>query len=171
MSESRYRQALVDLAAADQGVNADKAEAAVQLVEAAASAGQPWAVEVLCRWHRNGATADYKRTVKALNPISATGRDGNRERSTAAYSRPVSDSETGTVGQQMRMVWNLTRNELSALIDDQDKQITRLQLGNEVVRALLAAMNAHPECATAGQAWQAAGHTLGEVDLGEAIAS
>jgi len=166
MTESRYHQYLVDLALSGDRGNQEQVEVIAELIGSEADFGEVYAIEVLDRWCRTGALADVRRTAKALAPIRTTAPDGTKSRTTAAYSRPVRDTDSGSVvGTQMSIFWDYTRAQLVELIEDDRIQHKRTGLNLDQRLRVLATMDAHPECVTAGQAWTTAGHDLGEIDL------
>jgi hypothetical protein len=171
VSEHTYRQHIVDLIGAGQQDAEPKrliVEEIVNHVEAALAAGEPWAQSVAARWALAGAAKDYTDAFKALNSTTYIRADGRRVRKTVAYSRTRRDEASGqVVGQQMQAWWSMSRYQLMDLRRDITEQRDRL---DDVVTALdqvIAAMERHPYCVTARDAWLADGRDLDEVDLSE----
>lgn len=173
MSESKYWAAVGDIVSASQDDGTPKNEVAdsvVGLVHQAHAAGEPWATETLMRWDRAGAARDYTEVFKNLNSTTYIRRDGRRVRKTTGYSRPVRDAESGElIGQQLQTWWGMTRPELADLLTDLSAQKDRLGLSVEGVRQVVEAMDRHPDCTTAREAWEADGRSVTEIDLGQAI--
>lgn len=142
----------------------------VAQVQAAQADGETWAAETLMRWEREGADRDYTKAFKDLNTVTYIRADGRRTRKTVAYSRPQRSVEDGSIiGQQMQAWWGMSRPAIEALRDEVASQAERM---GDVVTALdqlAAAMDRHPDCKTAREAWEADGHDVSEIDLGEAL--
>lgn len=168
MSESIYRQRLADLAASgSSSLNGDQAKEIVEFVQHADAAGEPWAYEVIDRWSRVGAQGDYNKAFKACNSVTVYTARG-KKRKTTAYSRPKRSPESGEiVGYQMQTWWGMGRMEIAELERDLAIQVDQVADSLEQVRALAAAMDRHPDCATAADAWVADGRSLDEIDLSE----
>lgn len=168
MSESVYRQAVADLASLQDQPKAQVVAEIVDLVHSAHAAGEYWAAEVLARWDRAGADADYTAAHKALNSVTYIRRDGRRVRKTTSYSRPARSESSGEiVGMQMQAWWDMSRNELEVLRNDMDDQAERLADVVKALGQLIDAMDRHPDCVTAREAWIAEGRSLAEIDLEE----
>jgi hypothetical protein len=174
VSETRYWQLINRLVLAGQDDAQPKAqirEDIIAEVHASYAAGEVWAIETLMRWERDGADRDYTTVHKKLNSVTYITGDGRRVRKTMSYSRPTRSPESGkVVGQQMQTWWGMSR---SALVDLQNSLVIQVDNLGVVVQALdqlIAAMDRHPECATAREAWEADGRSVNEIDLGEDIA-
>lgn len=168
MSESVYRQWVADLASNGAKPKHELAEEIAAHVQHAAAAGETWAYEVLSRWEREGAGKDYSKAHKELNSVTYITRDGRRKKKTASYSRPARSPESGEiVGYQMQTWWGMDRMALAELERDLAIQVDQVADSLAQVRALADAMDRHPECATAADAWIADGHSLDEIDLSE----
>lgn len=146
-------------------------ESIVHLVHAAHADGEPWAADVLTRWSTAGAGNDYTRIFKDLNTVTYIRADGRRVRKTVAYSREMRSAASGEiVGRQMQAWWSMSRAAVAELRNDMARQSDQLDVVVEALDRLIAAMDRHPECATAREAWEADGRDIGEIDLGEAAA-
>lgn len=145
-------------------------EEIVDYVTTASHDGEVWAAEVMQRWERTAADEDYTKVFKDLNTVTYIRADGRRARKTVAYSRPKRSKEDGAIiGQQVQAWWYMDRAAVAELRRDLFGQSESLA---DVVAALdriLAAMDRHPDCKTALEAWEADGHDVGEIDLGEAV--
>src|SRR5688572_22539807 len=100
MTESQYWQMVNDLVATGHDAGRPKhdvREEIVHRVYAAAEAGEPWAVDTVARWSRDGADADYTRVHKGLNSVTYIRADGRRMRKTASYSRPSRATDSGEI--------------------------------------------------------------------------
>jgi hypothetical protein len=174
MSESKYWQMVNDLVseASTQGQPKHEIrEEIINQVHAAYAAEERWALETLSRWEREGADGDYTKAHKALNGVTYIRRDGRRVRKTTSYSRPVRSEESGEIiGYQMEAWWDYSRARLVELRSDIAIQTGRLADVLRMIDLLIDAMDAHPECVTAREAWEAEGHTVTEIDLGAATA-
>lgn len=127
---------------------------------------EPWAGEVVARWAQGGAAKDYTEVFKDMNLVTYIRKDGRRTRKTTAYSRPMRASDDGAiVGRQMQAWWGMSRAMIFELRADLAGQDERLRETVEMLDLIGAAMDRHPECATAAEAWEADGHDLGEIDL------
>lgn len=145
----------------------DIREQIVHLVHAAHSAGESWAADVLARWEAAGADADYTKVFKDLNTVTYIRADGRRVRKTVAYSRPMRSQVSGEiVGRQMQAWWGMSRAAILDLRREVVEQSVRLSDVIAALDALLSAMDRHPECATAREAWEADGRNVDEIDLG-----
>lgn len=169
MSDSQYRQLVVQLAASGHSQRRPKSqirEEIVHLVESALGQGEPWAAEVMMRWHLEGAERDYEQAHKSMNTTTYIRKDGMRVRKTVSYSQPKRSAETGAVEEWVQgAFWEYSlpemlnkRNELDA----QDKRLAEIVTAFDVV---IAAMKRHPDCKTAREAWLADGHDLAEIQL------
>lgn len=141
-------------------------EQLVANVQAAYAEGEQWAVDVVARWASGGADEDYTKVFKEMNFVTFIRADGKRQRKTIAYSRPMRSKEDGAiVGRQMQAWWGMSRAaiaELRAELTDADERMRDIIA---MLDRIIAAMDRHPQCATAAEAWQADGHELGEIDL------
>lgn len=173
MSESKYWQIITDLVSAGADERKPKHEVAEDIitqVHTAHAQGEPWATEVIARWDRDGASRDYTDVHKKLNSVTYITRDGRRKRKTASYSRTARSAESGEViGQQLQVWWGMSRAALYELRTDMADQVDRLSLVVEAIDQLIEAMDRHPECETAREAWEADGRSIAEIDLSEAI--
>lgn len=168
MSENIYRQKVADLAAAQTTPKHEIVAELIEMVHHANAAGEYWAAEVLCRWDRSGADADFTAAHKALNSITYIRADGRRVRKTTSYSRPTRSESSGEiVGMQMAAWWDMDRNELVMLRKDIGSQTDRLGDVFDALGQVIDAMDRHPDCGTAREAWIAEGRSLAEIDLGE----
>jgi len=174
VSERTYWQMIRDLVEAGRDMGQPKHQiraAIVDRVHSAHEAGEPWAIDTLTRWSESGADADYTKVSKDANSVTYIRADGRRIRKTVSYSRPKRSVEDGAVvGRQMQAWWAMTRPAVEELRRELVGQGERLA---EIVVALdqiLAAMDQHPNCATVREAWEAEGHSIDEIDLGEAVA-
>jgi len=158
---------LVESANAQRRPKHEIREEIVHLVHVAEHAGEPWARDVLIRWASEGADADYTKVFKDLNTVTYIRADGRRTRKTVAYSRPTRSAESGEiVGRQMQAWWGMSRAAVAELRRELVEQDERLRDVIAALDRLLAAMDAHPNCATAREAWEADGHDVDEIDLG-----
>lgn len=139
----------------------------VELVQAACDDGEYWAVEVRARWMREGADADYTRVFKDLNTVTYIRANGRKSRKTVAYSRPKRSMATGEiVGRQMQAWWGMSRAAVEELRAEMYEQGERIDDVIAALDLLIAAMDRHPECGTAREAWEADGRTVTEINLG-----
>lgn len=168
MNEHVYRQFVMDLAAQSQRPKSEPREEIIAFVHNAFAGGEPWAGEVLMRWERAGAARDYTAAHKNLNSVTYICRDGRRKRKTTSYSRPMRSPESAEIiGQQMQSWWSKDRHELVAWRNDIRRQAGQLTEVVDALSQLIEAMDRHPECATAHEAWLADGRKVGEIDLGD----
>lgn len=171
MSDNTYRQIVSDMVATGHDAGRPKhdvREEIIHMVESAQEADEPWAFDVVARWMREGADRDYTDAHKALNSVTYIRADGRRVRKTASYSRPIRSVESGQIiGQQMQAWWGMSRAALYELRADVAEQHERLADVTAALDLLIEAMDQHPECGTARDAWEAAGHSVDEIDLGE----
>lgn len=169
MSEHPYWQKVRDLVETGHGLSQPKHEvsqAIVDLVLTADRDGELWAAEVLNRWAISGADDDYTKAFKSLNEVTYIRKDGRRVRKTVGYSRPIRSAASGEiVGRQMQALWGMGRAAVATLRNELAEQRGRLDEGLAALDSLLAAMDRHPECATAREAWEADGHNIAEIDL------
>lgn len=172
MSESTYWNRVRDLVQSghDEGLaKADIREQIVHMVQSAEAAGEQWAYETLTRWEESGADADYTKTFKDMNTVTYVRRDGRKVRKTVGYSRAMrSEADGEIIGRQMQAWWGMSRAAVMELRNEIDGQRDRLADTVALLDALIEAMDRHPECATAADAWEADGHTVEEIDLGDA---
>jgi len=69
------------------------------------------------------------------------------------------------VGRQMQAWWGMSRAaiaELRAELADADERMRDIIA---MLDRIIAAMDRHPQCSTAAEAWEADGHELDEIDL------
>lgn len=171
MSESVYRQWVADLASNGIRPKHELAEEILAYVHHANAAGEPWALEVLTRWEREGSGRDYTNAHKELNSVTYIRRDGRRVKKTTSYSRPKRSTESGEiVGYQMQTWWAMDRTQIGELERDLSNQSAQMADAHTQVRAIAAAMDRHPECDTAADAWVTDGRSLDEIDLSERVA-
>lgn len=172
MSERKYWDMINDLASTghDQGrPRHEIREEIVHRVHDADADGEPWAAQVLTRWQAKGADDDYGTAHKNLNKVTYIRANGRRVRKTTSYSRSIRSPESGEiVGQELQVWWGYNRAQLVDLQRDISTQERHLADVVEAIGRLVAAMDRHPECATAREAWEADGHSVDEIDLGEA---
>lgn len=170
MSEHEYWQLVRDRAESSEDSDLTKREVSldiVHVVHAAMSAGEPWAADVLTRWCEKGAAADFTRVSKDRNSVTYVRADGSKVRKTVAYSRPVRSGETAEiVGRQMQAWWDMSRASVEMLREEIFEQGERLADVLAALDQLLGAMDRHPECSSAREAWEADGRSVGEIDLG-----
>jgi hypothetical protein len=173
VSDTEYRQMVADLAAGGLSVARPKSDIREQIVHrvlVALDAGEQWAVEVVERWQREGAEADYERAHRALNTTTYIRRDGRRVRKTVSYSQPKRAVDTGSVVEYRQMsFWDYS---LAELLDKHGEIVAQGGRLAEIAAALglvIAAMRRHPGCRTARDAWLADGHDLGEIDLSAVV--
>lgn len=173
MSESTYWdqvRRLVESGQEDRRPKHEIQEAIVHLVHAAHADGEVWAGDVLTRWSTAGAGTDYTKVYKDLNTVTYIRADGRRVRKTVAYSREMRSTVSGEiVGRQMQAWWSMSRAAIAELRNDMARQADQLGVVVEALDRLIAAMDRHPECTTAREAWEADGHDVAEIDLAEAI--
>jgi len=128
--------------------------------------GEEWAADVMARWAADGAAEDYTKTYKDMNFVTFIRADGRRQRKTTAYSRPMRSKDDGViVGRQMQAWWGMSRAaiaELRAELADADERMRDIIA---MLDRIIAAMDRHPQCSTAAEAWEADGHELDEIDL------
>lgn len=123
------------------------------------------------RWELAGAAADYTRVFKDANSVTYIRRDGRRVRKTVAYSRGMRSSASGEViGRQMQAIWAMSRPAAEALRREMAELGERIADVVVALDLILAAWDEHPECRTARAAWEANGHSIDEIDLGEIAA-
>ena len=172
-SESPYWQIVAEMAEeSPQALNREQAEDLLSRLDAADAQGEYWAAEVLTRWAREGALRDYNVVHKKVHGITCITRDGRRVRKTTSYSRPVRASESGDIiGYQLQTWWGYSKTKLVELRRDLADQGARIADVVESVDLLITAMDRHPECTTARDAWEADGHDIAEIDLGDSRAA
>lgn len=173
MNENTYWQMVRDLVESGDAAGRPKHEIRQEIVHhvhAAHADGEEWAADVLTRWSESGADADYTRVNKDRNAVTYIRADGRRVRKTVAYSRPKRDAMSGAVvGRQMQAWWAMSRAAIEELRNEMAQQADRVADVVAALDLLLAAMDRHPECTTAREAWEAAGHHIGEIDLAEVV--
>jgi hypothetical protein len=160
---------LVDSGQDERRPKHEISDAVVRLVRLAADEGESWATEVLDRWCREGAAADYTKVFKDMNTVTFIRANGRRARKTVAYSRPMRSKADGAIiGRQIQAWWGMSRVAIFELRNELVGQ--REALGDilSMIDRIVEAMDRHPECATAAEAWLADGHDLDEIDLGGA---
>lgn len=141
-------------------------EQIVHLVNAAEAEDEDWAADTLTRWAISGADADYTRVFKDQNTVTYIRKDGTRMRKTVGYSRPMRSADSGEIiGRQLQAWWGMSRTAVAALVADQIEQSERLSDSIAALLQVLGAMDRHPECITAAEAWEADGRTLDEIEL------
>lgn len=166
MSEHIYRQFVADLAANGQRPKAELRSDIIGYVHHGYAQGEPWATEVLARWEAAGADADYTAAHKALHSVTYIRGDGRRVRKTTGYSRPIRSAESSEIiGYQMQSWWDMDLNQLVLLEADLERQHEQLNDSRAAVRAAREALQRHPECGTAREAWLAEGRSLAEIDV------
>lgn len=174
MSEHIYWQMIRDLVESgrDAGLPRHQIRASiVHKVHAADAAGEPWAAETLTRWCDTGADDDYGKVYKDANSVTYIRADGRRVRKTVAYSRPKRSKEDGAiVGRQMQAWWAMTRPAVEELRREIAGQAERLIDIITALDLLIEAMDRHPDARTAREAWEADGHSVDEIDLGDVAA-
>lgn len=171
MSETSYWQLVNELVTSGHEAIRPKQEIREEIiaqVHDAYSNGEAWAVETLMRWERDGADRDYTNVHKKLNHVTYITADGRRVRKTASYSMPARSTESGQIiGQQMQTWWGMTKPELVELLNSIAAQADNLAVVVQALEQLVAAMDRHPACKTAREAWEADGRSVSEIDLGE----
>jgi hypothetical protein len=141
-------------------------EEIVHLVISAEAAGEEWAAETLTRWMTSGADSDYTKVFKDQNTVTYVRKDGRRVRKTVGYSRPMRSPDSGEiVARQMQAWWGMSRAAIVELRNELVEQAERMADVIAVLDRLIEAMDRHPACATAAEAWEAAGHNLDEIEL------
>ena len=141
-------------------------DAIASRVAKAEANGEEWASDVIGRWIREGAAADYTQVFKDMNTVTFIRADGTRVRKTVAHSRPMrSGSDGAIVGRQMQAWWGMARAAVQQLRNELESQRDKLGDSVTMLDLLIAAMDRHPECTTAADAWIADGHELDEIDL------
>lgn len=172
MSERQYWEIVNDLVTAGHDTGRPRHEVREEIVHRVHQAhadGEQWASEVLMRWERNGADEDYGGAHKNLNTTTYIRADGRRVRKTVSYSRPVRSAVSGEiVGQQLQAWWHYSRAQLVELRRDMATQERQLADVVQAIGQLIDAMDRHPECETAREAWEADGRSVDEIDLGGA---
>jgi len=141
----------------------------ISLVESGLDDGEAWAKETMSRWLAAAAAADYTRIFKDLNHVTYIRADGRRVRKTVAYSRPQRSVATGEIiGRQMQAWWGMSRAAVEDLRSEMFEQGERIDDVITALDHLVAAMDRHPECSTAREAWEAEGRSVEEINLGGA---
>lgn len=169
MTEHTYWTHVRDLVETGHEQNRPKHEVReeiVHLVHSAELAGEDWAGETLTRWAVAGADADYTKVFKDQNTVTYIRKDGRRIRKTVGYSRPMRQADSGEViGRQMQAWWGMSRAAIRELRGELVEQGERLADVIAVLDHLIEAMDRHPNCSTAAEAWEADGHSLDEIEL------
>jgi hypothetical protein len=169
MSEHTYWNQLRDIVESGHQAGRPKheiREKIVHLVHSAEAAGEDWAGETLTRWASTGADDDYTRAFKSLNTVTYIRKDGRRVRRTVGYSRPMRAPDSGEiVARQMQAWWGMSRIAIVELRAEMFEQADRLADIITVLGQLIEAMDRHPDCATAADAWIADGRSLDEIQL------
>lgn len=174
MSEHEYRQLVRDLVESGHDGLRPKheiREEIVHRVQVAADAGEVWATNTLTRWETEGADRDYTAAFKDLNTVTYVRANGRRVRKTVGYSVPMRSKDDGAiVGRQMQAWWGMSRAAVEELRREMYGQGRRLAETVVALDQLIAAWDEHPECVTAREAWEAAGHDVSEIELSEVAA-
>lgn len=169
MTEHAYWQRVRELVQSGQDERRPKhdiREQIVHYVHSANAAGEAWAADVIGRWESAGADADYTRVFKDMNTITYVRADGRRMRKTVAYSRGMRSRASGEIiGRQMQAWWGMSRAAILELRRELYGQGERIADAVAALDQLLAAMDRHPDCATARDAWEADGRSVDEIDL------
>lgn len=169
MSTEKYWQIVRALAESGQEDRVPKARIAERIVNrvmAADEAEEQWAADVIERWLREGAAEDYTKAFKDMNTVTYIRADGTRKRKTVAYSRPMrSKSDGAIIGRQIQAWWGMGRAAIIELRSELAGQDELLRESIAMLDKLVAAMDRHPQCTTAAEAWEADGHDLEEIDL------
>lgn len=173
MSEHSYWRMVRDLVESGDAAGRPKREIRQEIVHQVHTAyvdGEQWAADVLTRWSESGADKDYTGVNKDRNAVTYIRADGRRVRKTVAYSRPKRDAMSGAiVGRQMQAWWGMSRASIEELRNEMARQSDRVSDVVAALDLLLAALDRHPECLTAREAWEADGHHVGEIDLAEVV--
>lgn len=128
---------------------------------------EEWAIDTLTRWCRDGADEDYTKVFKDMNTVTYIRADGSRTRKTVAYSRPMRSQGDGQIiGRQIQAWWGMSRAAIQELRNELNGQRENLGDSLAMIDRLIGAMDRHPQCTTAAEAWEADGHDLDEIDLG-----
>lgn len=169
MSSEPYWAMVRDLVESGQEQSTPKHELTATIaanVYKADADGEDWAAEVLDRWALEGAGRDYTSAYKDANLVTYIRADGRKTRKTVAYSRPMRNKADGTiVGRQMQAWWGMSRAAVAELRAEMAEADERMRDIIAMLDRVIAAMDRHPQCATAAEAWQADGHELDEIDL------
>ncbi len=162
---STYDEFIGDYVIRDEPHTVSATEASSALLSLAL-AGETWAQDRLYELARAALVKDIKDRRQAASVITFTDGAGRKRRMKTAVSRPQVDQESGeSAGWQLVLAWDMTAEELNALLLDLQRSSREVRERITAVRALLDALAAHPECATAREAWQAEGRSLDEIDL------
>lgn len=170
MSESAYRQLVADLATDGHSAGRTKRdirEEIVHLVHVAYATGEPWALEVMERWQREGAERDYESAHTALNTTTYIRRDGKRVKKTTSYSTPVRTSDSGEIAYVQQSFWDYERAPFVGKRNEMAAQGARIADVVAAMDLVIAAWDRHPDAQTARDAWTADGRSLDEIDLNE----
>lgn len=131
-----------------------------------ADAHDPWAVSKVAELVRSQLVGDIKKRRKAPHQATYTDSGGRKRRINTMISQPVVDRESGdVVAFQGVLEWDMDAAQLNAYLAKLQRDSREVRDRIEAVRALLDAMQRHPECPTAREAWLADGRSLTEIDL------
>lgn len=144
----------------------DTATDAARDLLAEARAGEPWALTKLFDLARASLVREIKERRAAAHVITYIDGNGKKRRMNAAVSQPVYDEKSGEVAHYNLVIeWDMDARQLNRLMAQLQNAATEVAERRSAVRALLDALAAHPECATARDAWLAEGRSLDEIDL------
>lgn len=168
MSESVYRQLVADLAADGHSSGRTKRDIREEIVHLVHTSGEPWALDVIERWEREGAERDYEAAHTALNTTTYIRHDGKRVKKTTSYSTPVRASDSGEVAYVQQSFWDYERAPFVGKRNEMAAQGARIEDVVAAMDLVLAAWDRHPDALTAREAWTADGRSIDEIDLNEA---
>lgn len=140
-------------------------DAAAALLDLAL-AGEMWARDRLFTLTRAALVGEIKERRQADSVVMFTDGSGRKRRMKTAISRPQVDRDSGEVeSYQLVLAWDMDAAALNDLLRDLQRNSRELRERIAAVRALLDALDRHPECSTARDAWLAAGRSVDEIDL------
>ena len=159
-----YPEFFAEFVERDEPHTVSATEAAAALLDLAL-AGEPWARSALFDKARASLVKEVKEARQAASTITFTDAVGQKRRLKTAVSRPHRDPLTGDVAVQLDLLWDMDQAGLFDLLADLQRSSREVRQRVAAVRALLDALERHPECTTAREAWVADGRSVDEIDL------
>lgn len=141
------------------------AEDAARDLLALALAGDEDAAAAVEARLRDSLTREIK-TQRQNGHVTTLVAGGRRSQVKTMPSKPLVSPDTGEqLGWSLTDLWDMTADDLAALLQRQLRERQSVSDRIAVTRRLLDALARHPDCATARQAWVADGRSLDEIDL------
>lgn len=160
-----YDDFLAQHVARDEPHTLTATEAAASLLDLAL-AGEVWARDKMFDLARAALIKEIKERRQAASIVVYTDGAGRKRRMKTAVSRPQVNRETGEVeSYQLVLAWDMDAEALNAVLLDLQRSSREVRERINAVRALLDALERHPRCRTARDAWLADGRSVDEIDL------